>query len=190
MPRPRQFDEDTALAAAMRLFWERGYAATSTEDLCRVTGLKRSSLYNTFTDKHRLFVLALKRYMDLKTGALEESLAAAGPVRERLRAVLWAAIDDERSSADGCLVVNSIMELARTDAEVARLLAADGGRRASALATVIAAGQRTGELSDRRSSAQLAEYLITVVGGLRVSARAGARPKALESVVEVAMAAL
>lgn len=190
MARPRQFDEERALDAAMRLFWAKGYAATSTEDLCEATGLKRSSLYNTFTGKHHLFVLALNRYTAARTGALLATLDEPGPVRDKLREILRAAVEEELADADGCLVVNSIMELARTDREVARLLAADTDRRLSALRTAIATGQRAGELSDERAPAELAHFIVATVGSLRVSARSGSGREALESIMEISLSVL
>lgn len=190
MARPRQFDEDHAVDTAMRVFWAKGYTATSTEDLCDATGLKRSSLYNTFTSKHHLFTLALNRYMTDKTGALLTALDEPGPVRQKLRDILRAAIDDELSNADGCLVVNSTMELARTDREVARLLAADADRRLAALRAAIRDGQRSGELSDVRQPEELAHFIVATVGSLRVSARAGTAPEILKSIMEISMSAL
>lgn len=190
MARPRQFDEDRAIDIAMRVFWAKGYAATSTDDLCEATGLKRSSLYNTFTSKHRLFTLALNRYMDTKTTALLETLDADTPIRDRLRTILRTAIEDELSGSDGCLVVNSIMELARTDREVARLLSADADRRTAALRTAIHTGQKTGDLANDRDPLALANFVTATVGGLRVTARSGATRETLESIMETAMSAL
>ncbi|CAM5616019.1 TetR/AcrR family transcriptional regulator OS=Streptomyces alboniger OX=132473 GN=CP975_28210 PE=4 SV=1 [Streptomyces alboniger] len=73
MARPRTFDEERALDAAMHAFWVKGYEATSTQDLCEATGLGRSSIYNTFSSKHALFRRALARYMDaMNTGQQED----------------------------------------------------------------------------------------------------------------------
>jgi AcrR family transcriptional regulator len=75
--RPISFDKDAALEAAMLLFWERGYEGTSMADLTQAMGLSPSSIYAAFGDKHALFALAVKRYMDRRaqyaTRALEES---------------------------------------------------------------------------------------------------------------------
>src|ERR1700684_1120320 len=67
MPRPRKFDEATALDAAIECFWRRGYEATSLRDLTAAMGLSAPSLYNAFGDKEELFALALERYLDSNT---------------------------------------------------------------------------------------------------------------------------
>jgi len=58
----RQFNEDAVLDAAMQLFWQRGYGATSMQDLAQATGVLRGSLYNAYGDKAQIFVLAFERY--------------------------------------------------------------------------------------------------------------------------------
>ena len=72
--RPREFDEQTVLAAAMDAFWRKGYEATSLTELCRCTGLNKGSLYQAFGDKHRLFMRSLAHYADME---YREVVAAA-----------------------------------------------------------------------------------------------------------------
>jgi AcrR family transcriptional regulator len=62
MARPREFDRDAAVQRAMSVFWRKGYAATSTDDLLRAMNIGRQSMYDTFGDKHRLYLEALERY--------------------------------------------------------------------------------------------------------------------------------
>ncbi|NEE55529.1 helix-turn-helix transcriptional regulator, partial [Streptomyces sp. SID8455] len=95
----------------MRQFWEKGYEATSTQDLCAVTGLGRSSLYNAFSSKHALFLRALTHYTQSMTRAqvalLEDATQSA---TARLRALLESILDiEEVNRSDrwgiGCLGV-------------------------------------------------------------------------------------
>ncbi|RII17701.1 HTH-type transcriptional repressor ComR [Streptomyces sp. YIM 130001] len=190
------FDEERALDAAMRLFWEKGYEAASTQDLCEATGLGRSSVYNTFSSKHALFVRALARYLDRTTAgqlALLEDVDLSAV--ERLRSVFASVIDTEegnrlRGRGIGCFGVNSSTELAGRDPEVSRLLERDLARRLADLGDVIAQGQRAGEISDARNPAELARFLNAVIAGLRVSAQNGADRPTLESVTACAMDSL
>ena len=89
MPRPKAFDPDAALHKAMQVFWERGYEATSVDDLVQCMGINRFSLYSTFGGKHQLFVAALERYRDTivadLVGELEQSAADSPPSDSSLR---------------------------------------------------------------------------------------------------------
>ena len=196
MPRPRTFDEDRAVDAAMRTFWANGYEATTTEDLCAATGLGRSSIYNTFTSKHELFRRALLHYVETMTatqlGILEDE--ARSPV-ERLRALFAAVIDGEMATrrdgrSIGCLTVNTTVELAGRDPEAAEILDRDGERRAVALRVVIAAGRRIGEITSRRDPDALARYLNAVIGGMRVAGQGGADRAVLQVIADTALDAL
>ncbi|MEV6977934.1 TetR/AcrR family transcriptional regulator [Kitasatospora sp. NPDC093806] len=196
MARPRTFDEDRALDAAMLAFWANGYEATSTQDLCAATGLGRSSIYNTFSSKHDLFKRALARYIELmtvpQTALLEDPRT---PPLERIRVLFARIVDGEfeqrpEGRSIGCLTVNTIVELAGRDAEAAELVLRDQGLRLASLAAVIAAGQRAGEISARRTPDELARFLNAVIGGMRVAAKGGADRPAVEAIAATALDAL
>ncbi|MGP4017307.1 TetR/AcrR family transcriptional regulator [Saccharopolyspora sp. 5N708] len=196
MARPRLFDEDRALEAAMRTFWANGYEATSTQDLCAATGLGRSSIYNTFSNKHDLFMRALTRYINTTTATqlaiLEDS---ALPALERIRALLATIIDAELENrrggrSFGCLTVNSTVELAGRDPEAAKVLDRDNERRLASMRAVIEAGQRDGDITSTRDADSLARFVNAVIGGMRVSGQAGADRAVLESIAVPALDAL
>lgn len=193
MGRPRAFDEERVLDAAMRAFWAGGYEGTSTRDLCEATGLDRSSVYNAFTSKHELFKRALARYLDAMTATQAEILGDVGqPAGERVRALLARIIDDEfRCRGDGpsigCLSVNTTVELAGHDEEISRLLDRDLRRRLDALQAVIEEGLRAGDIASGRDPATLARYLNAVIAGIRVSAKGGAGRADLEAIAATAL---
>ncbi|WP_327675989.1 TetR/AcrR family transcriptional regulator [Kitasatospora sp. NBC_00458] len=196
MARPRTFDEDRALDAAMRAFWANGYEATSTQDLCAATGLGRSSIYNTFTSKHDLFKRSLARYIDLMTipqiALLEDAELSPS---ERIRTLFDRIVDAEfalrpEGRSVGCLTVNTIVELAGRDPEAAAMVARDQEIRLVALREVLAAGQRSGEIAARRAPGDLARFLNAVIGGMRVAAQGGADRAAVEAVAATALDAL
>ncbi|TCC25270.1 TetR/AcrR family transcriptional regulator [Kribbella speibonae] len=188
MPRPRTFDEDRAVDAAMRVFWTSGYEATSTQDLCAATGLGRSSIYNTFTSKRDLFDRALQRYVDRFSAAqLEVIQDATLPIRERVRRILWTAVEPDPDEPAGCFVINTIVELGPTDAEVVGLLDRDHEAKLAALTTAIQAAQAAGEMDPEQDAAGLATYVFTVLGGLRVAARRGATSESQRIVVEATL---
>uniref|UniRef100_UPI0031D418AF TetR/AcrR family transcriptional regulator n=1 Tax=Saccharothrix mutabilis TaxID=33921 RepID=UPI0031D418AF len=196
MARPKNFDEERALDAAMRAFWVNGYHATSTQDLCDATGLGRSSIYNTFTSKHELFTRALTRYLEAMTARQLEVLedSAKSPL-ERIRALfdLLLAGEEENRRGDrgiGCLTVNTVVELGGADPATARLIERDQDRRMTALRAVIARGQRDGEIRATRDADQLARFLNSVVAGIRVAGQSGADRDVLAGIAATALDAL
>lgn len=196
MARPRTFDEERALDAAMRAFWVNGYEATSTQDLCEATGLGRSSIYNTFSSKHELFRRALARYMDSMTSVQVEILEDVGrSPMERLRALFERVIDTEYECREnghsiGCLTVNTTVELAGRDPEAAEMLAGDLAVRLAAISAVIRTGQSGGDVTSTRDAGELAQFLNAVIGGMRVSAQGGVDRAALTAIAETALDSL
>ncbi|MFI5778368.1 TetR/AcrR family transcriptional regulator [Nocardia sp. NPDC051570] len=190
MARPKQFEEDRAIDAAMRAFWSSGYEGTSTQELCAATGLGRSSIYNTFSSKRDLFLRSLRRYMDARNEATFATLDGPGSVKDRLRRLLWNVIDAPEDDPLGCLVVNSMVELGPRDEEISDLLRADMDRRLTALTATIAAGQGAGEIRRARPAAELANFVTATVTGMRVAARGGADRAMLESIATVALDSL
>ncbi|TBO57471.1 TetR/AcrR family transcriptional regulator [Streptomyces kasugaensis] len=193
MARPRKFDEERAVDAAMEAFWAAGYEATSTQDLCEATGLGRSSIYNTFKSKHDLFERALARYMECKSAELTELLESELPARDKIRALLQRVIDEESAArgADGrgCLVVNTYVEVSARDDAVAAALARDYDKRLAAIRDVLESGRRAGEIAAGKDARTLAHLAIASVSGLRVAARAGVGRAELEAVADAALAA-
>ncbi|MGK5501443.1 TetR/AcrR family transcriptional regulator [Streptomyces sp. URMC 125] len=196
MARPRTFDEERALDAAMHTFWKKGYEATSTQDLCDATGLGRSSIYNTFKSKHDLFERALTRYIDAMASAQTAILENPGrTAADRIRDLLARIVESEADHRTGgrsmgCLTVNTTVELAARDAEVAGTLERGTARRLAALRAVMEAGRRDGSITSTRDPEALARFVDAAIGGMRISGQGGADRAALESVAEVVMDAL
>src|SRR5579862_8624212 len=90
MARPKQLDREKALDAAKRVFWKRGYAATSADDLIKEMGIARQSLYDVFGSKRELYLEALRSYNTGNVGALIQILREEKSPREALRLILLA----------------------------------------------------------------------------------------------------
>jgi TetR/AcrR family transcriptional repressor of nem operon len=189
MARPRGFDEERAVEAAMYAFWSTGYEGTSTQDLCAATGLGRSSIYNAFSGKHDLFDQALRMYLERKTALALEVIESDLPMRERVRRLLWEAVEPTPDDPLGCLAVNTAIELGPHDPEVAKQLDRDQQRRISALQAAFVAARKAGELETDRSPRALADYVYAVLAGLRVAARGGASRATLEGIARTALTA-
>lgn len=140
--RPREFSDSAVVDAAMDLFWEKGYEATTTQGLCERTGVGRGSLYNAFGSKHRLYEEAVRRYAKTWAAKQPEMLARPGPVKERLRELMVGVIDADLADPGrrGCLALNAAIEVSGRGALVRRQFL-DLER---ALTNVVETGQRTG----------------------------------------------
>ncbi|TDD16022.1 TetR/AcrR family transcriptional regulator [Kribbella turkmenica] len=193
MARPREFSDAAVIDAAMELFWEKGYEATTTQDLCERTGLGRGSLYNAFGSKHALYEESIKRYAETRAALqLQELAPSGGSVRDRLRDLMIAMIerDLEDPGRRGCLALNAAGETAGRSGEVTSLVHRQFRDLEEALAALIAVGQRTGELSTSLSPLQAARMFQSAYYGLRVLAKVTDDRRALLDVVDGTVAAL
>lgn len=188
MARPREFDPDVAVDAALEAFREKGYEATSLTDLLEATGLARQSLYNTFGDKRSLYLACLRRFADVGVGRLSQALAS-GSVRDGFRAVFEASIAaPEEELRRGCLVLSSAAEVAPRDGDVAQLAASTLARQERIFADALRRGAREGELAlTPRRVEQLARFLMGALQGIRMVAKADPSSPALADMVKVAM---
>lgn len=116
--RPRTFDEADALQKAIAVFWEKGFEATSLDDLTSAMGLSRSSFYGAFGSKQELFLRALQHYSDRGLENLQAVADTGG--REPLEAMM-EALSNPEGGPRGCMLVNCITELAPHDPDVANL---------------------------------------------------------------------
>jgi len=168
--RPREFKDEAVIDAAMEVFWEKGYEASSTQELCERTGLGKGSLYNAFGSKHELFEQVLRRYSQIGLDRSIEILGRPIPVKERLRALFMWAIDMDFADPNhrGCLAVNVSMERAGRDPMVERTFGEYLQTLEEHIIAAIEAGIQSGEISDRHSAFQLAQLFLSSYYGLRV----------------------
>ena len=180
MARPREFDIDEALEAAMGAFWGSGYEDTSLADLMQAMGLQKGSIYKAFGDKHALFLCALQRYLDRGYEAQRETLANATSPRAAIEAWLDRLVEAapaEGGSCRGCLAVNTLIELGPHDHQARSVLEAHFARLRRLLTEQIRRGQEQGEIRRDVDAAQCARFLLTMVAGLLGSLK-GATSKA------------
>lgn len=187
--RPREFDEDEVVIAAKDLFWERGYEATSVQDLVDGLGLTRGSLYGAFGDKRGLFARALDRYV-ADTDALFAGGDADGPALPRLRAILMAALEDPSGAPRrGCMLGNTAIELAAGDPAAAGVVRDGFALTEETFRALLERAQACGELPPGDAGAQ-ARLLLALLQGLQVVARTEPDPTRLADAVDAALAGL
>ncbi|HLZ83871.1 MAG TPA: TetR family transcriptional regulator [Caulobacteraceae bacterium] len=191
MARPREFDADLALKRAMSVFWAKGYAATSTDDLLKAMKIGRQSMYDAFGGKPRLYREALERYQqESVAGHLQRLRSGSSPLAgiEALMVGLIPADDDERRL--GCMGVGSVAEFGTTDACLVELRARSGAVLFEALAERLRAAQSVGELNPALDISLAARFLQTTMQGLQLAARSGADFASLKDLAVFAVARL
>ncbi len=156
----------------MDLFWRKGFADTTPQDLVTELRIGKGSLYNAFASKRALFGLALARYVDMRAAAVVAVLDRPGTAEERLRAALRRLADaDTALTSRGCLAVNTVVELAGTDPDATATVRRLFDRLEGAFRTVIAEGQAHGEIAAGRDPGQLATLVLTSFLGMSVLAK-------------------
>lgn len=187
--RPREFDPDDALSAALQIFWRRGYEGASITELTEAMGITRPSMYACFGNKEALFRKALDLYerekMCYMSSALEAS-TARGVVERLLRGAL--DIQTSASEPKGCLGVISTVSCGGGAESIRGEVIA---RRASSDAALVRRLERAkaeGDLPDTLEPAALACYISTVIQGMAVQAGAGAPRETLERLVDTTLA--
>jgi TetR/AcrR family transcriptional regulator, transcriptional repressor for nem operon len=192
MARPREFDEVTALEAAIECFWRRGYEATSVRDLADKMRISAPSLYNTYGDKRALFKRALERYLDCSARALITRLEGSLPPKQAIRRFIEEIIDDSATDRErrGCFLINSALEVAPHDSELGAFVADRFAEIEAFFYRSIKAAQTKGEIPRDRAAKDLARMLLGVLLGIRVLARSKPERALLEGVARPALALL
>ena len=187
MPRTKEFEPGEALDAAMQLFWRKGYAATSIRDLLDGMGIGYGSLYNTFGDKHALFLASLDRFRELRTSWIDEVLEDSGlsGIEEVFRRTVDGLVGFEPRR--GCLLANTAVELGPHDAEVAAKISRYVRHTEAVFERALIRAQDAGEIPADRDPRALARFLVNALHGLRVLARVGTDRAVLEDAVRVAL---
>ncbi len=184
MARPKEFDEEQALTAAMKVFWARGYAGTSLQELEQDTGLTRTSIYNTFGNKRKLFERAVEHYRQTELSRLAHHLQHEPTVREGIRKLLMKTIDlhFRADTPGGCLVVLSLLEREQHTPHSVRHLESIMQDFQTAVRKRIVQAQRTHELSGRLDAGALASNILVTMAGIMVMGKAGASRSMLKKV--------
>ena len=171
MARPRGFDELEVLENLMKVFWDKGYEATSMQDLVKASGLLKGSLYGAFGDKQTIYLTALKHYNRTRMHAQIEILNGVGSVRQKISRLFDNVIEATKRGvfAGGCLLCNASLEKAVTDNLVKNEIKTTIRRLKVAIVDAV---KKEGVNEDQAAS--LAAFIISAYFGTRVLAKAGA----------------
>jgi len=185
--RPRKFDEDKALDAFMDVFWTKGYAATSVDDLQAAVGIKRGSFYSTFESKDAVFSSVLDRYVEKRTlKGLELLNDPDGPragLARFLRHIGNRMAEDTRR---GCLIFSNVSERALDGTPQGHRLAELNALIAGRIQEKVDLALQGLVETDAGSAKTLSAFVMTTLFGLNGMARTGADPKDIRAAAELA----
>jgi TetR/AcrR family transcriptional repressor of nem operon len=189
MARPKAFDTQDALRTAMRVFWERGYEATSIQDLVDALGVNRASLYATFGDKAQLFEAALKTYAEEVAATVGAHLRPPHAGKEAVAAYLHALIAQvtEPGAPGGCLLLNTAMTCTTAPRALLARAAATVHQNEEQLHAAL---KRDPTLAKRGDLRSLARFFAAEAHGLALLARTGAKASQLKDAANVALSVL
>ena len=192
MARPREFDEDTVLDAAVQGFWAQGYEATSVRDLAQRMGMTGASLYNAFGDKRALYRRALDRYVAQgvadrirRCDAMDDPRAAVAAFFDEL---VRLSLGDPQCR--GCMLVNSALEAVPEEPGLRDNVAGAFVEIEAFFLRCVQAGQARGSITTAQPAEDLARLLLATLLGVRVMARARPEKQLLEGMVRPALALL
>ena len=189
MARPKEFDRDQALHKAMEVFWSRGYEAASIRNLVEHMGINRQSLYDTFGDKHALYLQALDRYQAVETRKVFELLENTNSVKKALRQLFSGVAEGSlcQGQQRGCFMGNAMSELAGRCKATAARTSSNTAALEGAFYRALLRGKKNGELTEVRDPRAVARFLCSSLQGLMLMAKATRDHKTLEGVVKVTL---
>jgi AcrR family transcriptional regulator len=188
--RPRAFDPDKALDAALQVFWRKGYEGASLSDLTVAMGINKPSLYAAFGDKQALFRKAVDRYIKSHLPFMEEALRDPS-AKNAIGRVLSCTADGLTSPLNprGCLLVQGALACGDDSECIKQDLAKKRSFSDQLFRERLTRAQAEGELPLEADPEALARYYSTILRGMSVEASAGATRKDLQSVIDLAMRA-
>lgn len=191
MARPKAFNKDDALAAAMEVFWRTGYQRASLDVLLKAMGISKQSLYDTFGDKRSLYLEALAHYREQTLSSMRTLFASVGSTRGGFsRLLLGLSAESEEQHARGCLLLSANLERETSDAVIAHFLRDNQTAVEKIFADAITRGQGRRELSKTLDPQSLARFFGVTIQGMRAMARLKSDRRALRQVARVALSAL
>ncbi len=176
----------------MQAFWSRGYEATSVQDLVEATGINRGSMYDTFGDKRGLFQASVDFYISnvsaKRLSKMLETDSALMAIRTYFEDLITFSVGDGRKL--GCLITNSVVELAPHDPIIGGVLRGSFARVEDVFHQTLLRAQDEGEIASEIEARAIARFMTATANGIRVFARADADAETLRDVVNSALSVI
>ncbi len=190
MARSKEFDVDNVLGKAMTIFWQQGYEKTSMQDLVSGMGIHKRSMYDTFGDKHTLYMKVIDRYAEIFSSKMENRVEGLSSAKEAIRLLFEMAVLREEIEPKGCLLVNTAVELSNLDPDAAAKVNDAFLNTERLFERLLRHGQESGELQRSYEPAVMAAYLHNVLVGLRVMVKSTQDRRKLLNIIDTALKVL
>lgn len=187
MGRVKQFDEQVVLNKAMQVFWEKGYEKTSMQDLVDHMGIHRRSIYDTFGDKHELFLKSLDCYEFRLNQIINQQVKQDMTIKEKLETLFLSVSSVNNESPKGCLIVNSAAELSLLDEPIKKKIQELFDKSEMYLYQLLVEAMDKGEISKNKNLQELASYLHNAWVGIRVLAKTTNDQTKLHTIVKTTL---
>ena len=182
MGRSKQFEENTVLQKAMEVFWQQGYEKTSMSDLVKHMGIHRKSIYDTFGDKHALYLKVIDRYGEFSTAKFKAETLRAKTSYQAIQYIFDYIIEGNEDKHYGCLFVNATTEFGPWDQDVLEKTEDAFSHAENFIAEIIKKGQEDGEFSKEYNNELLGEILHNALLGLRVLVKTSASKEKMHNI--------
>jgi len=192
MPKVKQFNKEKVLAAASTIFHQKGYNGTSIDEILKATGLSRSSLYDSFQDKHNLYLQALAFYKQAGDNNMEVVNQKKLNGLEKIEYVFKQVVDHliKNPEDNGCLMVNAAAEMSKQCEKTAQVICNNKENVEELFTGWLNEAQASHVLSLSKSPKSYGSFLFSTLCGLKVMSQSGASKNELNNVVKVAIDAL
>jgi TetR/AcrR family transcriptional repressor of nem operon len=192
MARTKDFDESEVLAKAVKLFWLKGYNGTSMQELVDALGISRSSLYDTYVDKHTLYLKALEFYQKNGQQQISDIVSNTSSAKNAIKRLLEFVTDNLLSDKQhkGCFMLNAEVEVAAQDAEVMDIVCRNDRQIEAAFYELIQRGQKNKEISNKKNAKMLTRFFVNTIKGIRVSAKSTNDSAFFNDIVQTSLSVL
>ncbi|PGZ89908.1 TetR/AcrR family transcriptional regulator [Bacillus sp. AFS029533] len=190
MARHKEYDEKEVLQKATELFRYQGYEKTSLQDLVSHMGIHRRSLYDTFGDKHTLFIKALEHYDHKMKKKMDIQVKNSSTVKDAIRSILEMAIYQDNEKSVGCLTINSAVELTLHDQEVAEKIEQNFSKTEKIILELLLRGQDSGEIPKHHDIEKLSQFIHNSFVGLRVLVKTTNDKNKLKNIIDTTLSVL
>lgn len=189
MPKTEAFDRSVVLGKITDLFLEKGFNGASMQDIVDVSGLNRSSLYNSFGDKYQLFLTTIDYHKKQVQRPLIEK-AKTLPATDALRFLLEAELTNHDGKYIGSYLINCTTEMSMTDPNIYRMLHSNKKHLVDVFKHIIDNGKKSGKIKSDLDSKKGAIYLYSSMQGIRLTSMLSTSKREITSIVDMILKGL